>query len=182
MTEQSTNLNRMPREIRDKIVTLRDSGRTIHEIVAALDAIDVKTSKSAVHRVLQKEAKVADRLRRSRELAQSIGRGFGDAENSVIAKANIELLHDSIMAFISAQEENEKLPAAALMQLAIAVEKLTKASKTDFEKELKVALEQERRQTREKAAEAAVTAAKKRGISAETAEWIKSEILGVEGA
>ena len=182
MTTQPTSLSRMPREIRDKIVALRDGGRTIHEIVAALDAIDVKTSKSAVHRVLQKEAKVADRLRRTRELAQSIGRQFGDTDNSTVARANIELLHDALMGILSAREDDEELSSGDVMKLAIAAEKLTKASKTDFEKELKAALEMERRQTKEAAAQVAVEAAKKRGISAETAQWIKAEILGVEGA
>ncbi len=176
---QPTSLRRQAREIRDKIVTLRDQGRTIQEIVAALDALAVKTSKSAVHRVLQREAKVADRLRVSRELAQSIGRQFGDADNSVVARTNIELLHDALMSLLSAVEEGKTLKAGEIMALAIAVEKLTKASKTDFEKELKVALETERRQTMERAAEVAVQAAKKRGLSQETVNDIKREILGL---
>lgn len=173
-----TSLRRQAREIRDKIVALRDEGRTIQEIVAALDTLSVKTSKSAVHRLLQREAKVADRLRASRELAQSIGRQFGDAENSVVARTNIELLHDALMSVLSAVEEGKVLKAGEIMALAISVEKLTKASKTDFEKELKVALEQERRKTQEQAAAAIEATGRKQGLSAETIEAFKRSVFG----
>lgn len=173
----------LPKEIQDKIMELRDQGRTIMEIVAALAAIDVKTSKSAVGNYLQKKGKLAERLRATRELAKSIGRDFGDAENSAIARTNIELLHDIMMGVLMATDDDpeaEPMKPAAIMQLAVAAEKLTKASKTDIEKELKVALERERRATKEKAAEAAAETAKKQGLSRETVEAIKKSVLGIE--
>ena len=59
------------------------------------------------------------------------------------------------------------------MFLATSLEKLTKAEKTDFEKEMKL-----RDKIREKAEKQLQSAARKKALSPETADFIRREILG----
>ena len=183
MSNRPSSISQLPEEVREKITTLRDQGRTIKEILEALDkAFDVNVSKSALHRHLQKQGRVADNLRKSRELAKAIGRSFGDSETSDVARMNVEILHDLIMRGMIGgddQEEQTAFDPKDLMFLATALEKAAKAQKADFETQLKAALEQERRATVTKAAESAVTTARRQGLSAETVNAIKSSILGV---
>lgn len=181
MSNRASTITRLPDEIRAKITELRDKGHTIDEILTVLNTLSVDVSRSAVGRYIKKQGQVAEELRRSRALAESIGRSFGDVESSKVARTNIELLHSLMMKLMIGTDDQTEvsLDPKDAMFLATALEKVAKAGKSDFEVQIKAALEQERRATTEKAAETAVAEAKKQGLSADTVNAIKASILGV---
>ena len=181
MVSRPSTISRLPENIREKIVLLRDQGRTLDEIMAALDALDVNISRSSLGRYVKKHEVVAENLRKSRALAEAVGRSFGDAETSKVARTNIELLHSLMMKMMVGEDDDAvvSLDAKEAMFLATAIEKATKASKADLETQLKARLEQERRQTLEQAATVAADTAKKQGLSKETVDAIKKNILGI---
>lgn len=187
--EHPSTIARLPREVRSEIGALREAGHTLDEILSHLRNMrGVELSRSALGRYTKKQQVLREAVTRSHIMADALSRSFGDGKVSKVLQASIELLHSMLMKHMiivegdNADDNENRLKTADFMLMATALEKLSKAAKTDFDQRLKEALEMERRQTKEAAAEVAVAAAKKRGISAETAQWIKAEILGVEGA
>lgn len=182
MSRPST-IDRLPKEIRQRISSLRGQGRTIDEIKAKLDELDLDISRSALGRHLKKQAQVAEQIMRSRQLAEAVSRQFGDAETSQVARTNIELLHSLMMKFMIGGEDEDAeivLDAKEAMFAATALEKLSKASKLDVERELKIREEAEK-EAMKKAASIVETAAKdkEKGLSTEMVNELKAKFLGV---
>lgn len=182
MSKPST-IERLPDEVRKLIAELRDRGHTIDEILAHLAAMSVEVSRSAMGRHVKKMEQVTADIRRSRQVAEAVARSFGDKETSQVAKTNIEILHTIMMkSMIGNDEQGEVvLDAKEAMFLATALEKLSKASKSDFDMQLQVAREEERTATLNKAVDAVGKVAKQNGLSVDTVNAIKQTILGVDG-
>jgi hypothetical protein len=181
-----SSVDRLPDEVRERIAQLRNAGRTIDEILAALETLvgaAGKPSRSALGRHLKEQEQVMQRIRESRQLAEALTKNFGDKQTSDVTRMNLELLQDIILRATMASDDDgnaKPFDPKDIMFLATALEKAAKAGKTDFDQQLAAARELERRETTKKAAETAVAAAKKRGLSADTIHAIKSSILGVE--
>ncbi|MDX2094349.1 MAG: phage protein Gp27 family protein [Alphaproteobacteria bacterium] len=181
-----SSIDRLPDEVREEIARLRNSGRTINEIMAvlrSLDGIEQVPSRSALGRHLKHQEKVMERIRESRQLAEALSKNFGDKQTSDVTRMNLELLQDIILRATMAGDDEGNAAAFEpkdIMFLATALEKAAKAGKTDFDQQLSAAREIERRAATEKAADSAVAAAKKQGLSADTIKAIKQSILGVK--
>lgn len=176
-----SSISRLPEEIRKMISSLFDQGRTIDEIMINLRQLEVGVSRSAVGRYLKKQAIVSEQIRRSRSLAEAVAKEFGGREASDVARTNIELLHTLLMRVMIGDPDSDEevvLDPKEAMFAATALEKLLKASKLDVDREVKVR-EEERLLAKQKAADAAVRIGKKEGLTAETVNKIKAEILGV---
>lgn len=187
MRETPSSISRLPKAVRDEIGALREAGHTLDEILAHLQGLrGVSVSRSALGRWTKKQSGLREAITRSQVMAEAIGRSFGDSKTSRVAQANVDLLHSMLMKFMVIVEGEDsddnvnKLTSNDFKNLATAAEKLAKASKTDFDQRLKEMLELERRQTVEQAATVGADAARRRGLSAETADMIKREILGME--
>lgn len=187
---RSSTVDRLGPEVRDAIGRLLDQGRTLDEILAALEGMDVEAgiSRSALGRWTKQQGKLREKMQRARTVSDALVRRFGDQPESKLARANIELLHGAILeGFVAEPEEGEEEGTSALakpqsaMFLARALESLTKASRHDVEY-----IERAERRAAEKmqkqAATVAATAAKERGMSAELVEAIKASILGIKAA
>lgn len=178
-----STISRLPPEVKDRIASLRDQGRTLDEIMQVLNQLDVGISRSALGRYTKKMDRVASDLRKTREMAQAVARQFGDKEVSQVARTNMELTHTLLMKLMIGGDDDEQevvIDAKEAMFIATALEKLTKAGKVDFDTQLAAAREQERRDATVKAAEKAATTARSKGLSEETINAIKSSILGVD--
>ncbi len=185
--EQPSTISRLPQEVRAEIGRLREAGHTLDEILQPLCALHgVDVSRSALGRYTKKQQALREAVTRSHIMSEAISRNFADGKTSRVAQANVDLLHSMLMKFMvivegeDSDDNENKLDAKDLMMLATAVDKLAKASKTDFEQRLKEAIEQARREEKVTAADVAVAAAKKQGLSKETVEFIKAKILGIE--
>jgi hypothetical protein len=183
MPQQST-IKKLPPEIRDKIGTLMDQGRTLNEIVAHLSSLDVEVSRSALGRYKQHIDKVSQKIRRSREIAEAIVRNQGEAPESKTARLNIELLHGVMLDMLSQlpDEGDEVDPVQPMlltlspqgaMQMAKAMDHLSRAAKQDSD-----LIDKLRSEARKEAAEVTDEVAKKVGLSDDARAEIRS-LLGV---
>jgi hypothetical protein len=187
MARPST-IARLPGEIREAIGRLRDQGRTLDEILAHLQGMEVTVSRSALGRHVQQMDKVGERLRRSRAISEALVRQLGDAPESQTARLNIEMMHSFLFDFLASAEEGaEEGSEAALAHvrdpksvalMAEAVQRLTIASRHNVEF---VARVEDRAAAKAKAgaARAAEAVAREKGLSADTVRAIKASILGV---
>lgn len=171
MAKRPSSIDRMDPEVRDWIGRLRDQGRTLDEIIAKLRELDVAAlpSRSALHRHLQKADAVAERLRKSRAVADVIVRRLGDAEPDKATRLNIELMHQAVFDMLSNIGEDGEpvtLDAQQVMLIAKALDHLGKASKDDVARA--IAIEKRATEKAVKQAEAAV--AKHGGAGALTPE------------
>lgn len=184
MPRQST-VRQLPPDIRDAIGRLLDEGRTLDEIRAALAALGADVSRSALGRYKQHMDKVAERIRRSRDMAETLVRATKDAPESKTARLNIELLHSALLDLVSGVEARDGEDSAPVgldpmgaMLLAKALDHLGKASKADQELRVKIR-EEARREALEQAATAVEKAAKQQGLTTEQAAFWREQVLGV---
>lgn len=136
MAKRPSSIDRLPEEVRDWIGRLREQGRTLDEIIAKLRELDVEAlpSRSALHRHLQKAEVIAERLRKSRTVADVIVRRLGESEPDKATRLNIELMHQAVFDMLSAEREDGEpitLEPMQVMLIAKALDHLGKASKDD---------------------------------------------------
>jgi hypothetical protein len=93
-----SKIDRLPQTVRDFIASARTDGRTIDEIMEAviaefeLDAASLP-ARSGFGRHVQGLDRMAEKLNRSRAVADALVRRLGDAPESRQARLNIELMH-----------------------------------------------------------------------------------------
>lgn len=187
MAKRPSSIDRMPPEVRDWIGRLRDQGRTLDEIIAKLRELDVAAlpSRSALHRHLQQAEAVAERLRKSRAVADVIVRRLGDAEPDKTTRLNIELMHQAMfdmMSGVNAEEgEPVTLDPMQVMLLAKALDHLGKASKDDIARTVAIekrATEKARAEALKQAEAAVVKAGGPQALTPELKQAFKAMLFG----
>lgn len=179
---RKTVIDRLPKEIREKIGELRDRGRTIDEILAALRALDVDLTRSTLGLHIKKLDQVAERIRRSRDVADALVRRVGEAGENKQLRLNVELMHSVIMDLFSADDGKPvAIDPESAMFLARSLRDLATATKTDAEHVLKVR-DAAAKETKEKAIAAVDELAKtgEKGLSRDTVAAIRAKILGIQ--
>jgi hypothetical protein len=185
--QRPSKVDRLPPEIREKISDLRERGFTIDEIMAQLTALPIAPqdlpSRSGLHRHVQGLDSIAEKLQRSRAVAEALVRRLGDAPENRAARLNIELMHSVVTDVMMAASEAQANGQAAtfdpeqVMLLAKSLDHLARAAKGDAELTIKLReqvrkeLEAEMRQKLESAS------AGKGGFNPEVAEEAR-RILG----
>jgi hypothetical protein len=183
---QKSKIDKLPVEVRELIAGLVDNGKTIEEIVLKLHELvddgqlvnDQVPSKSSVHRHIQKIKKITERMRRSKDIAETVVKELGTDQESKAARLNIEVLHTLILdlSMAAAEDVDEEtgeltLTPSQAMQLAKAVDHLAKAEKANADLILKV---------RDEVKKQAIAAVKKvgtsNGLTKETREQIEREL------
>jgi hypothetical protein len=178
-----STIDKLPPEIRDLIGRLRlEQGISIDAIRAKLLELDVEVSRSALGRHVRSLAEVHEKMRRSREISESLSRMSDRADNKML-RGTLELLNSILLDVSLAQEEGEDgtfrpvefnpLQVKALAQTA---ESLARAEKMDADRELRI-----RDAATKEAAQRVSKAAKSKGLGPETVDWIYKEALGVAG-
>lgn len=186
MAKRPSSIDRLPEEVRDWIGRLRDQGRTLDEIIAKLRELDVEAlpSRSALHRHLQKAEIIAERLRKSRAVADVIVRRLGDAEPDKATRLNIELMHQAVFDMLStAGEDGEPvtLEPMQVMLMAKALDHLGKASKDDVARTVAIekrAAEKARAEALQQAEAAVVKAGGPKALTPELKEAFKAMLFG----
>lgn len=184
---RKSTLLKLPKEVREYIAKIREDGSaTLDEIVEALsEEFNVDVSRSALHRYTKRVDAVTKKIRNSRYIAESVAKHFGDKPASDIARVNIEVLHTIIMDILMVEPDEDavdgqpKVDAGDAMKIAIALEKLTKAHKTDTDRELKIREEAEKAAMK-KAADIVDKASGDKGLSPEQVKELKEKFLGVK--
>lgn len=168
-----SSIKRLPLEIREKIGQLRTDGHTIDEILAKLNELNVEVSRSALGRHCKQLENIQAGIRKSRMIAEAIVKDYGEDKENKVARANIEILHSLIFNMMSSENgEPVVLESKDAMFLSTSLEKLVKAEKTDFEKEIKI-----RTEIKNKAEKNLEKIAKKNGLSPDVIEKVRKGIL-----
>lgn len=173
-----SKIDRLPKEVRELIGRLRADGRTIDEILAKLEELDVDVARSTMGRHIQELDKIADEIRKSRAVAEAIVERFGEAPDSKTARLNIELAHSLVMKCMVGEDGAiVPLDPQEAMFVATSLQKLAQAAKSDSERVIRITKE-----VTKKAADVAEDAAKEAGLTAERAAELRRKVLGVKTA
>ena len=186
-----SKIDKLPAEVRDQIAALRAAGKTIDEIMAALKTLELPPgalpvrSRLAVH--VQGLDRLAEKVQRSRSIAEALVRKLGDAPESRQARLNIELTHGLITELMLAQGEAEtsgvaEPPDASQVHfLAKALDHLARAQRSDLHAtlELRKQIAAEQNARVDKAAEEVGHAAREAGLSAERIAELKARVAGL---
>ncbi|QPT08596.1 phage protein Gp27 family protein [Sphingomonas paucimobilis] len=181
--DRPSSIDRLPAEVRDLIASLRRDGSTIDEIMAKLGELRVDVSRSALGRHVKSLSVIAARMRESRAIGEALVAQFGEEPDNRLARANLELMHSVVMQTITAAEIDPETGEAKpvlfdpeqAMFLARSLQSLASAEKTNSDRMIKA----KELATRE-AAKKAEGAAKAKGLSADTVDFIRKAVLGSE--
>src|SRR6185312_6168929 len=116
---RASSIDVLPDEIQSEIGRLRMQGCTIDQIVAHLRTMHGATvSRSAMGRHVRGLERVAEQIRRSREVATALVHEMGDAPESEIARLNIEVLHGAILDLKLKSADGEEVDGGGAAALA----------------------------------------------------------------
>lgn len=177
-----SSIDRLDPEIKDLVGKLRiDFGWTIDEILKKLRELGQgDISRSALGRHVKSIEEVGAELRQSREMALALVGKVGDAPDDRVGDLNIELMQTMMMRMLTsvdADGDGQPLVLDPKDQkfLSGAIKDLAGARKIHADTVLKV-----REEARKEAAKKAVDAAKTKGLSADTVDFIRKAVLGSE--
>lgn len=179
---RKSSIDRLDPEIKRMVGELRvEQGWTIDEILARLKELGAGVSRSALGRHVKSIEEIGDQMRRSREVANALVARVGDAPEDKTAELNIELMHGMVLRLLTATNDDGDgqpivLDAEQQMFMARTLQSLAGARKTNRDMILK-----EREAATKEAAKKAVDAAKSKGLSGDTIDFIRKAVLGSEG-
>ncbi len=182
MARQPSSIDLLPDDIRVRLQEcLRDPRCTQLEATAKINAILAneghpdRLSKSAVNRYALRMEEVGSKLKQSREVAEMwIGKLGAQPQGQVGHLLNEMVRTLAFDCAMTLSEGEDPIPPKMLKDLSIAVERLEKAASENVKRE-----EEIRRQERQRAADQAAKIAKKGGLSSDTVQEIRRQILGI---
>lgn len=162
--------------LRDPRVSQIEATDRINHMLAQADEAE-RVSKSAVNRYAVKMDKVGAKLRQSREIAEMwIGKLGSEPSGQVGHLLNEVVRNLAFDTAVRLSEDDEPVPPKLIRELSIAIERLEKASSENEKRTAEI-----RRQTAEEAAEKVSESMSSQGMSKESIDTIKREILGLVG-
>lgn len=187
MGNQQSSIDLLPDEVRDQLnellrdrrVTQKDAVARINQILDELDHPE-RLSKSAVNRYAIRMEKIGKRMRESREVADALVGKLGSQPQGQIGNMVNEILRsvsfDLSLNLSDGEIDEENAPAivSMLKDLALTTMRLEKAANLNVEREKEI-----RQQAMQEAAAAVEKISKKGGLTSETVQAIRSEILGI---
>jgi len=182
MGRQPSTIDLLPGEIKEQLQELlRDPRCSQLEATARINAIleeeghEERVTKSSVNRYSLRMEQVGSKLRQSREIADMwVGKLGAQPQGQVGHLLNEMVRTLAFDCAMKLSEGDEPIPPRMLKDLSIAVERLEKAASENVKREDEI-----RRQERERAANEVSKIAKKGGLSADTVDTIRREILGI---
>lgn len=184
---RKSSIKTLPPEILAEVNRLMSDGAaTLDEIVDYLKDMGHPRSRSALGRKKQQLDKVAEKLRRSREMANALVREIGPkAAEGKTGRLLVEILQsiafDFVMKRAEGGEDDDELGSQDFFLLGKAVKEMAQAQKIDVDRELKIRAEVIR-EVVAKAIDAARKGAAKAGVTlgAEALKQIRRELEIIE--
>ena len=185
MARRQSSIDRLPEDILDKLqellrdprVTQLDATRRINEILED-EGRPERLTKSAVNRYDLRMRDAGEKLRQSREVAKMWIGKLGAAPQGQVGNLVNEILRtlafDLSLKLQDADLNEETLPGVIdqVKSLALAVQRLEASSTLNVKRETEI-----RKQALEAAAEAVGESASQQGVSQETIERIRRDVL-----
>lgn len=179
---RAPKIRRWPQELRDKLDELVRAGRTIEEILTALQSMGAPdVSRATVGRWKQRAEQNFARYREAQEIAGAWVTKLGQEPGSDVGRLLQELLKTLAFQTMSDMGDGgQSVEPRDLMFLSKALRDLSGAQKTsvDTEAQLRKAADAEMQKRAAAAADVATKEAKKAGLSPETTERMREILLG----
>ncbi len=174
-----SRIQQLPPELKDPIDELLRSGvsqKAILERIRPLfKAAGVEPiSRPGLNRYATRMEAVGRRIREVREIAAVWTAKLGDTPTSNVGAYTLEMLRTLVHDLTLKAVEGEDLDVEQLREIALTLQRIERASKLNTDRERAL-----RAEVAEAAAEAGESAARRQGISAETAAEIRRAIEGV---
>lgn len=173
-----SRIQQLPKEIKDVLDRLLENNVPQAEILRQAepllaDAGLAPLSRSGLNRYATKREVVGQRIREAREVADAWTAKFGEAPDGEISQRMIEMLRslafDMTMRIKDFSVEDVATNAAAINDLAMTVQRIERTAEMTDKRKLRAEMAQE-----------AETAAKKAGISDDTAAAIRAALDEVD--
>jgi hypothetical protein len=164
--------------LRDPGITQEETTDRTNELLAEI-GVDYRISKSAVNRYAMRMEQIGAKLRQSREVSEMWIANLGSQPQGQLGKLINEMIRT--MAFETAgalAESGDPVPPKVLKELALAVQRLESAANMNEERERKIRVE-ERQRVISEAASKVEDVGKSGGMTRESIDTIKREILGI---
>ena len=191
---QPSSIQRLPPQIRealnaylrDPAITQAEARERANALLAEIDPDRPPLSRSAVNRYDLSMREVGAKIQQAREISDAWVARLGSQPGGQLGHLIVETIRT--VAFEVTQQvargeiTAESLPGVIdqINKLALAAQRLSRSSAEEERRERQIR-EEERKKAAEEAAEKAGQAASGQGLSAETVELIKRQILGVAG-
>ncbi len=182
MARQQSSIDRLPDDVRDRLqellrdprVTQLEATLRINEILER-DGHPERISKSALNRYAVKMEEVGSKLRQAREISHMwIGKLGAEPQGEVGKLLNEMVRSLAFEATMNMAEGADPVEPKALKDMAIAIERLERASSENVKRE-----EEIRKQTLQEAAAAIGEAARAQGMDEAHARFWREKVLGV---
>ena len=172
--------------IRDEAVTQAEAAERVNELLAELYPGHAPVSKSAVNRYDLSMREVGAKIQQAREISEVWIAKLGSAPGGRTGHLVTEMIRTMVFEIMQRLGEGEldadSMPAVIeqLKSLSLTAARVERASEISEKRERQIR-EDERQRAAEEAADKAGAALASSGISGETADAIRREILGVAG-
>ena len=172
-------IQQLPPDVKDRLDELLRGGVTQKEILAQLEplcaAVGVKPiSRSGLNRYATRMEAVGRRIREAREMASVWTAKLGETPTSNVGAYTIEMLRTLVYDLTLRAHEGDEVDAEQLQEIALTLQRVERASKLNTDRERAIRLE-----LAKEAGAAGEGAARRKGVSAETAAEIRRAIEGV---
>lgn len=174
-------IDQMPDDLREMLhAHLRDKGLTQAEILERINVLLAERgapplSRSGLNRYATRMEQMGSRIREARAISEQWIATLGTEPQGEVSHILIEMLRtlafDVTLKMANGEDEVEP---KFIKELAIGIERLEKAASESFKREQEI-----RRLALEQAAEKAEAVAKRGGLSSDTVQALRREILGI---
>lgn len=129
-----SQIDRVPPSVRAKIIQLIDEGYTLDEIMQALDLKKKhQISRSSLGRYKQRTARLTERRREQRAMAEVIVSARRTDLDSKTARLNVQLVHTLIADIVSAAADEGKMKAADVASITKSLDHLMRVERQDID-------------------------------------------------
>lgn len=171
-----SSIQRLDPRIREAVDALiRDGADTIEEIVATIRAMGGQASTSAVQRYRAKAEEALPAFRASQEIAKVWAAKIEEGGSSDVSRLASQVLGS--VAFSTAQgmlASGEAMPANEVMFLAKALDHISRADKTNLDRDLRI-----RKEVAAEALKRVESGGRKASVTAEQLAIIRQEVYGL---
>lgn len=182
---RKSKIDRLPDNVRSALnMLLREGRMSQQEIIAEINAMIVENGiseepdyikRNSMSRYAQAFEKGMEKYRQTQQMTEKWVQQFGEMPQTDIARGLIEIGKSQIFDYqMQALEDDETIDPKTMGQMALAIKRLqeAQAGSVKLEKEI-------RKQALEDAADKAEVVGKKAGLTADTVQMLKDELLGI---
>lgn len=173
---RKSSITQLDPRIRDAVNdAVRDGRATIDEILVLIKSMGGEVSRSAVGRHVKKATEQMKRYRDAQEVAKVWIAKLTDEPEGDVGRLVAEMVKTVAFQQLADMGESDKKSGPMdLMLLAKAMDHVSRSQKVDADRQLKI-----RKEVLDQAAKKTEEVAKAKGLSADTVDLIKRQILGI---